>query len=140
LVYIRIFYFVRSIRYIVNIQYRKRFTPVALAAKASVAQPVVDLSLADALFYQCVDGFFRSFGNAFARQECAVLYNACFLGTSFFARILVTKDVGDGQLEMFSESMVAFIAAGHGHNGAGAIACNTYSEIQTGICFSVTDG
>ena len=45
-----------------------------------------------------------------------------FGGIGFFAIKIITDNIGNGDVEMLGKSKVPLIAAGHGHDGAGAIA------------------
>ena len=97
--------------------------PVALAAEHPVAQLVVDLALAQALFHQPVDDLLLGVGHAQAVEEVAVAQHAVHdVGVGFPGDVAAGHHLHHGDAELGGEFPVAGVMRGHGHDGAGAVA------------------
>jgi len=102
---------------------RNRFAPVALAGKHPVAQLVVCLRMADALFrdpgFHGRDGLF----DGHAVEEAGVDHDAGVVleREGFLRDVAAFDDLDDGKRELRGEVPVALVVARHAHDGAGAV-------------------
>ena len=96
--------------------------PVALAAEGGVAQAEVHPALPGAQLLQFVDGPADGLGHLQALQEALAADGGVLPLVGLLVDVRPFGDGDDGQAEVLREAPVALIAAGHGHDGAGAVA------------------
>ena len=116
-------FFICCIGHIIYIYYRKWFSPIALAAEARIAQAVVGAAFSGLYGYQCINCSICGFGNSHACKKTTILYRAILFAVGLFAIILLTKNIGDSNVEVFGKGVVAVVSAWHGHYGTCTIAC-----------------
>src|SRR5438132_12040978 len=119
---------------------REGFTPIALPGKQPVPQLVIDRSLPGLVLFQIFDdaalGLGSShtvyktgiFGNALARKAELLWFFALLIG------MWRLDNKPDFELKFFCKLKIAFIMAGHSHDGACAvtdkhIVCNPYRDL-----------
>ena len=96
-------------------------SPIALARQQPVAQPVVGLALADALFFQPVDGSGLGLVHQQTVQPIAV-DGRPVAGVGLAVEVVGgLNGANDGQTVGNGEVPVALVLAGHGHDRPGAV-------------------
>ncbi len=104
------------------VQHGDRRAPVALAADAPVSQAIVDLGHAEAALDEPVDGAALGLGHGETVEEPGVdLDPVARVGRAGPARG-ASHCLDDGQSVLLGEFPVALVLAGHGHDGARAVA------------------
>ncbi|MPM07237.1 hypothetical protein SDC9_53543 [bioreactor metagenome] len=102
---------------------RDGFAPVTLAREHPVAEFVVDLALADFLFFEPVDDGGNRFRNFHAIKEAGVdHFSVLAFGVSFLFDIAACYDFDDRQAERLCKRVVALVVTGNGHDRARAVA------------------
>ena len=102
---------------------RNRLAPVALARKHPVAQLIIDLALAQALFLQIVDDGLDGVLHLQAVENAGIDHHAIlYVGIGGVLHIAPGDHFHDGQAKFLGKLPVALVVGGHGHDGAGAVA------------------
>ena len=99
------------------------FSPVSLAAKASIPHPVIYFSFTNALFFQFLQHHFSGIHHLNTIQKTGVFQYGFFCSIGFCSIKISTNNIGNGNVEMMGEFKISLIAARHRHDGPGAITC-----------------